>query len=214
MIWAADKNGIAETTALYGATFAPLDAAGSGSLEIDMLNQKWATPAGNPGTNQMIGAANTSMQSACLTSVTQYEKVPTTNYNGDGTFATGGFAGSSMGCLDYVVDEINVSGVHTIYAFSAATLTLEASNQSVLDTAATTPPDGATATGAPLPASSTVGTIASTDNYLYGAAPIDNPPLNAIYAWNFGVLKQIEAVVGDTGNSIELAALVLFSCPE
>lgn len=38
MLWAADKDGKAETTALYGATFTELDLKGSGSLEISMLN--------------------------------------------------------------------------------------------------------------------------------------------------------------------------------
>lgn len=106
--------------------------------------------------------------------------------------------------------------MYTMYAFAANDLTLEANNQATLDGAP--PPEGATATDGVKPAASLVGAADAGNNYVYAAAPIDNPVLNAavggIYAWNFGVLKQIESVVGNTGAAVELAALVLFSCPE
>lgn len=57
-----------------------------------------------------------------------------------------------------------------------------------------------------------------TQSYISPTKPLDDtaggPNSNDVYAWNFGVLKQVAPVVGDLAASMKLTMVVLFSAPE
>jgi hypothetical protein len=162
------------------------------------------------------------MQNTCLTTVTQYENLQTTAYNagtsgnGDSDFVTGGYAGSSVGCLDYVTDEMNVSGKYIMFALTTATITINVTNIAVAGYL-----DGSAVAAGVVPTTSVLGHITGTNIFKHnaaGTAPADNPAGNDIYSLNFGTLTKIEAVeglnFGSPGTASVLSALGLFSAPE
>ena len=119
------------------------------------------------------------------------------NFGTDPAMLVTGYSASQTSCLDYVTDEISVSGVYFLMSF-AQTMTVTsntfASTASAITAATTQTPllsIKTTAAGAgPL--------VGSTVQYVPAAKPLDTPSTvsNAVYGWNFGVAKQVVAVRG------------------
>lgn len=191
MIWVTDKNGVSETAALYsasaGTAYAEMNEPGAGVMNVMQLNI-----AKNAATFLYSLRSSEANQSACLTTVTQYEELQTTAYNGgtsdagDSDFVTGGYAGSSMGCLDYVTDEMNISGIYVMYALTTQTILIENNNQAAVIAAGEAVSDGVK------PVTSVLGHATGTNIFKHNpntTAPADNPTGNLIFSMNFGVLK-------------------------
>lgn len=115
MLWYANHAGIAMTTTLYGATSVAATATGYNGSKLWQMGMG-GTDA-NTSTLRQDSALNISMQSACYTSVAMWAEAQKL-YTGEGNIVVAGFASSANGCLDYVTDEWNVSGIYVLMAFA------------------------------------------------------------------------------------------------
>jgi len=197
MVWTTDYLGISNTTGAggtYGNTF--VDATDTGYNGLTITHMLLATNFGVTGPDD--GGLNINMQHNCYTSVTQYTKIQKTTYTNKGEFILGGYATSSVGCLDYVTDEMNISGIYHLMIFDdtltvSSTATVQTPTLSIKPVAAPT----------------------ATSQYVAPTEPLDNATGNLIFSYNFGVLKQVEDVNGKNNTtSSAMSCLVLFSAPE
>lgn len=111
MIWRYNAAGVAFTAALYitGADTTFRDMAVSG---LDILTQHYnsALPT-SVATNDNNFSPSATNSNGCFTTVIPYYDLYTTaSVTTAAVSATGGFTGSNTTCLDYVVDEMSLSG--------------------------------------------------------------------------------------------------------
>lgn len=150
------------------------------------------------------------MQNECMTSVTTWNEKQLADYGSKAHIIAAMYVGSNTGCLDYVTDEINISGLYTLMSFE--------------ETLTVTVPTAPVATDAhdQTPALSTIGNRNNngagavlepkndTANSVYvpdATAPLDTSAITGsaagtdMYSWNFGVPKQIVDVqAANTGS--------------
>lgn len=111
---------------------------------------------------------------------------------------TGGFIGSATTCLDWAIDEMSISGLHTLAIYV---------NQSHLHVPAT-----------PLPAIQPVGILANTGSFYHTSIepttlPDNDAALTGILAaYNYGTIKAIGQIFRTTNIAANIA--VLYSAPE
>lgn len=158
------------------------------------------------------------MQNSCATSNNMWNVRQNESFNTDPAMLVTGYTASVTTCLDYVTDEISVSGLYFLMSF-AQTMTVTSNTFSTNVTAVT-----AATTQTPLLSIKTTsggtGPLANqTVQYIPVAKPLDTPATVTIatYGWNFGVAKQVVAVRGTnyvSGADKKLSCLVLFSAPE
>ena len=107
MIWNASSLGIAMTTTLYGDVgFVDETDTGANGADLKTMGQSTSK---NWTTTAQTGALNTSNQNTCFTSVAMWSEAQK-DYAYEGNTVAGGYTASSTGCLDYVTDEMNISG--------------------------------------------------------------------------------------------------------
>jgi len=92
-------------------TFEPMVASGLDNL-AQHYNSIIVSTAAGPTNDFNISAAT---QNGCFTTVVPfYESFLTTSVTTAAQAVTGGFMGSNTTCLDYVIDEMSLSGTHTL----------------------------------------------------------------------------------------------------
>jgi len=115
-MWKYNKDGLTFDDAKYitatpDNSFEPMVVSGIATLAQHYNSVVVTTATAN---DNFFGLSNAT-QNGCFTTVTPfYEEFTTASVINEAQPVTGGFMGSTTTCLDYVIDEMSLSGTHTL----------------------------------------------------------------------------------------------------
>lgn len=118
MMWSTNKSGVKCTQALCGGTYVDVIVNNTGTgWGIGPYNLAVANDVINQTQLNYQGGLNTNIMNSCGTSLSQWTERQAGQYGLMGRVVIGVYTGSNTSCVDYVTDEMSISGLYSILAF-------------------------------------------------------------------------------------------------